>query len=81
MSLMLSLAMLAFAAPNAAPQDASAGKSDKLICKSTGATGSRVRAAKVCRTRDEWKKLEEASRKRLTDFRQNERSTMRSGPM
>ena len=79
MSLILTFAMLAFATPDAAPQDG--GKSEKLICKSTGATGSRVRAAKVCRTRDEWKKLEEASRKRLTDFRQNERSTMTTSPM
>jgi hypothetical protein len=72
MSLFLTFAILAFATPEAAPQDA--GKSDKLICKSTGATGSRVRAAKVCRTRAEWTQLEEAARKRVGQLRDNRRS-------
>ena len=81
MPLIMTLALIAFATPEAAPQTDTDSKPAKLICKSTGATGSRVRAAKLCKTRAEWTQLEEASRKRFNDYRQNERSTMTTRPM
>jgi hypothetical protein len=73
----MTLALFA-SATNALPAaQAEPDDKNKIICKATGVTGSRVRAAKVCRTRAEWTALEEASRKRLNEFRGNARSTMR----
>jgi hypothetical protein len=74
MLLILTLAPIAFALQEVPAPDEPAPKVEKKICRATGTTGSRFRRAPVCKTRTEWDAQEEASRKRLDDFRGNARS-------
>ena len=52
------------AAPNVAPTGASAATTadSKLVCRRFAETGSFVRKTKVCRTRADWRRIEEQAR-------------------
>ncbi|WP_305095949.1 hypothetical protein [Croceibacterium aestuarii] len=63
------LAMTAVAAPVAAKDDHS-GKDakEKLICKTDGATGSRIRKNRVCKTEEEWREFYANTKKNVDEY-------------
>lgn len=78
-SAVIAIALQGATAPAAsqAPAPAATG-ADKLICKRFAETGSFVRKTKVCRSKAEWNRLEEAAREEGGRM-QNQLSTQRGG--
>lgn len=58
------------AAPVAAKDDSSndKDKKEKLICKTDGATGSRIRKNRVCKTEAEWREYQAQTRNNLDRY-------------
>jgi hypothetical protein len=79
MSLMLMFALAAFSSQAATPRTEPDPKANKVICKSSGTTGTRLRRPSVCRTRAEWDAIAEDTRKRMDEYRGNPRASGSSG--
>ncbi len=71
------VALALLATPGAAfaePTDSNAAKAaeeQKMVCRRIPDTSSLARSTKVCRTRKDWKAVQEASRKEATDMTQS----------
>jgi len=58
-----------------------AGQPDKLICKTTDVTGSRLGGTKTCLTRAQWDKVSRAGQDYTNDFTRNSDHLSPNGTM
>lgn len=72
-------AALYAAASHAAEPAATPADADKPICKTQYETGSRVRAKKICLTKEEWDKLAQETAKGMNDISRSASRIPQSG--
>ncbi len=71
----LSAAFMMAGTQTAAPSYTPAAEPEKMICRKYGEIGSLVKKKRVCHTRADWRRIDDASRRAVTDIQQARNGT------